>query len=120
VATLFVYGRSPVRPAIGPFRNKTAGIDERLAKFAPPVRRRFAVTKAEIAALPTMTPEQLIEGFVRETKLYQLSDVPKANATLENKIAFVDEIVRRGGQASLEALMANAIRLLPIVPLQYS
>jgi hypothetical protein len=65
------------------------------------------MTKAETAALPTMTPEQLIEGFVRETKLYQLSDVPKANAALENKIAFADEIIRRGGHASLEALMAN-------------
>ena len=65
------------------------------------------MTKAETAALPTMTPEQLIESFVRETKLYQLSDVPKANAALKNKVAFADETIRRGGHASLEALMAN-------------
>ncbi len=65
------------------------------------------MTKAEKEALSTMTPEQLIEGFVREAKLYQLSDVPRANAALENKIAYADEIVRRGGHASLEALMAN-------------
>ena len=65
------------------------------------------MTKAEKVSLATMTPEQLIEGFVRETKLYQLSDVPRANAALENKIAYADEIVRRGGHASLETLMEN-------------
>jgi len=65
------------------------------------------MTKAETAALATMTPEQLIEGFVHETKLYQLSDVPKANKALEKKIAFGNEIARRGGHSSLETLMAN-------------
>ena len=66
------------------------------------------MTKAETAALRTMTPEELIDGFVRETKLYELSDVPAANAALEKKIAFGEEIVRRSGQPSLETLMANA------------
>jgi hypothetical protein len=65
------------------------------------------MTKAEKASLATMTPEQLIEGFARETKLYQFSDVPLANEALKKKIEFGDEIVRRGGQSSLETLMAN-------------
>ena len=65
------------------------------------------MTKAQMAALKTMTPEQLIEGFVREAKLYELSDVPNANEALEKKIGFAEEIIRRGGHASLEALMAN-------------
>jgi hypothetical protein len=66
------------------------------------------MTKGETASLRAMTPEQLIEGFIRETKLYELSDVPAANAALERKIALGEEIVRRGGQASLETLTANA------------
>jgi len=66
------------------------------------------MTKAEKAALATMTPEQLIEGFVRETKLYQLSTVPRSNEALKNKIAFADEIVRRGGFSSLIELTENA------------
>ena len=65
------------------------------------------MTKAETASLKSMTPEQLIEGFVREAKLYELSNVPRANEALEKKIAFAEEIIRRGGHASLEALMAN-------------
>jgi hypothetical protein len=65
------------------------------------------LAKAE-AALATMTPEQLIEGFVRETKLWQLGTVRKRNEALKNKIAFADEIVRRGGVSSLIDLMGNS------------
>jgi len=66
------------------------------------------MTKVEKEALSTMTPEQLIEGFVREAKLYQLSDVPRANAALDNQIAYEGEIKRRGGLSSLVQLMENA------------
>ncbi len=66
------------------------------------------MTKAETAALATMIPEQLIEGFVRESKLYQLSDVAEANKALERATGFVEEISRRGGLPSLTPLMGNS------------
>ena len=55
-----------------------------------------------------MTPEQLIEGFVHETKLYQLSSRRKSDAALDKKIALGEEIVRRGGCSSLMELMENS------------
>ena len=63
------------------------------------------MTKAETAALSTMTSEQLIEGFVRETKLYQLSDVPRANKAADDLASIAEEIKRRGGLPSLAPLM---------------
>lgn len=65
----------------------------------------YTMTKAETAALSTMTPEQLIEGFVRETKLYQLSGVQRANKAADDLAAIADEISRRGGLPSLAPLM---------------
>lgn len=65
------------------------------------------MTKAEITALHTMTPDQLVEGFVRETKIYQLSDVPAANAALKKAIAFATKTIQRKGESSLEELMVN-------------
>lgn len=66
------------------------------------------MTKAERAALATMSPEQLVEGFVREAKLYELSDVSKANAALENELAYAAEIERRGGMPSLAPLLDSS------------
>jgi len=63
------------------------------------------MTKAETAALATMTPEQLIEGFVRESKLVELSDVPRANIAVDDAAAYADEIRRRGGLPSLAPLL---------------
>ena len=63
------------------------------------------MTKAETAALKIMTLEQLIEGFVYETKLYELSDVPRANKAADDLAAIAEEITRRGGLPSLAPLM---------------
>ncbi len=63
------------------------------------------MTKAEKAALATMTPEQLIEGFVRESKLVQLSHVRRANIAVDDAEAYANEIRRRGGLPSLAPLL---------------
>ena len=63
------------------------------------------MSKAGTAALNAMTPEQLIEGFVHETKLYELSDVPQANKAADSLAAIAKEIARRGGLPSLAPMM---------------
>ncbi len=66
------------------------------------------MTKAEKAALATMTPEQLIEGFVREAKLSYPgapTSVREMNEHGERSYAYLDEIGSRGGMQSLIPLL---------------
>ncbi len=67
------------------------------------------MTKAETAALKTMTPEQLIEGFVREAKLEgmgtSIGTVREMNEHGAKSYAYLDEIGSRGGLQSLIPLL---------------
>ncbi len=66
------------------------------------------MTKAETAALKTMTPEQLIEGFVREAKLSDPTmptSVREMNEHGAKSYAYLDEIGSRGGLQSLIPLL---------------
>ncbi len=70
------------------------------------------MTKAETAALATMTPEQLIEGFVRESKLVEISINGGRGAEATKHVdaveAYGDEIRDRGGLPVLAPLMDGA------------
>jgi hypothetical protein len=67
------------------------------------------MTEAEAAAIATMTPEELISGFVRESKLIELGrNAGAKNRAVDAADAYADEIARRGGLPSLAPLMDGA------------
>ena len=81
-----------------------------LSDFAMSRKRLLSSQKssrASTADLAAMTREQLIAGFGRDSKLYQLGGVAEANAAMERSVAIGKEIVRRGGSRSLAELMRN-------------
>lgn len=69
------------------------------------------MNKAEKVALTKMSPEELIEGFVREAKLSYPgapTSVREMNAHVDNFYAYADEIARRGGLPSLLPLLDSS------------
>ena len=78
------------------------------------------VAKVEKGALKSASPQELIEGFVREWKIFEFADVDAANRQYPVAVAYDEEIARRGGLRSLAPLMDhddpfiayNAARLL--------